>query len=331
MGFAQENLKPLQQAAGTINDTLEQEKRDPELRSVRIFRPNMNSIQPASGPTTTTSIYSLPNELIIHLLSYVPSRTLFHLLTVSRRLHSLIIRILHQRLQTSIHLADQNLIFECYHPSERATSPHRECDHLSTEILGPWHDADADAGAHDGNGGTDKVSQIRPVQLYSHFRPRRREARNGALMVETEEGTYLATRHIPAVVEQLSLEPHELFSQLCTATHLVTLGPRSDLFRTFVTVAEGTVRVWRDWLADRAADLDLGNVLDGDLGADDGDAPPAKASDGLHERILWVDTRRNFGMLVRVREGKWEGDHQPVLMQEDESSPVTYEVEIEGL
>lgn len=364
----------------------------------------MSSTQPTRTNTSsnTTGIYSLPNEvginslfsfsisflwsqssafktraltyiqypipqkkLLIHLLSYASSRTLFRLATVSRRIHDLIIRILHHRLLACTSLEDRNLIFECYHPSEKTTSPPRQCDYLGTDIVGCWDDADAaDDGGGAGRGGAGgtgdsnnsksntKNPMTRLAGLYSHFRPRKREDRHGTLLAGYGDGgagaggaggqptlispttiainynggifPVLSISHDP-VIEQLSFEHHELFSQLCTVTHLVTHGPRPGLFRSFITISEGTVRVWRDWLAARASCSSSSSSS-----YSTGSTHTAPTTSSKDEGILWVDPRRNFGMRVKVQEKKWLGD-QPILIHEDESPPVSYSVEIEGM
>jgi hypothetical protein len=80
------------------------------------------------------------------------------------------------------------------------------------------------------------------------------------------------------VSQDIHLESHELFSQLCTRANLVKSSPRRGLFHSCVNVGEGILRVWRDWLADAAA----------------GKCPG--------EDILWADSKKNIGLRVRVEE-----------------------------
>jgi len=86
-----------------------------------------------------------------------------------------------------------------------------------------------------------------------------------------------------------------------------------------VEVEDGVVRVWRDW---------LGKVTGG------GSTISAQGKEVLptdQKRILWVDTARNVGLRVRVKETKWRREQQPILMFAGEEMPVSYEIEYEEL
>lgn len=203
--------------------------------------------------------------------------------------------------------------------------------------MGGWDDSTTSntsngdgAGGASGQNCDSNSAMTGLVELYSHFQPRTSERSKSTMVIgvggeEQRTTTQILSSRV-TVVEYISLEPHELFSQLCTAALLVTHGPRSGLYRRFVTIAEGTVRVWRDWLADRAASSSSCRDDEGLLNGSTHDMSTASAVD---EGILWVDTRRNFGMRVRIRENRM-GD-QPILMQQDENPHVTYSYEIEGM
>jgi hypothetical protein len=123
------------------------------------------------------------------------------------------------------------------------------------------------------------------------------------------------------VSDFVHLESHELFSQLCTTTNLVRLGPRRGVFTSFVNVADGVIRIFRDWLAKSAAitqnsttimPFDLTNnkkqailgtlLLDPDVAA----------------RIAWVNSqKRDVGLLMHVRPVK-------VVCSNAESAAVSY-------
>ncbi len=79
--------------------------------------------------------------------------------------------------------------------------------------------------------------------------------------------------------QDIYLESHELFSQLCTITNLVKVGPKRGLFLSCIIVGEGILRVWRDWLAERA-----------------------KAPDEEESEILWADSKKTVGLRLRVVE-----------------------------
>jgi hypothetical protein len=79
--------------------------------------------------------------------------------------------------------------------------------------------------------------------------------------------------------QDVNLESHELFSQLCTRANLVKGSPRRELFHSCVSVGEGILRVWRDWLAEQAT-----------------------CDDGGDRDILWADSKQTVGLRVKVVE-----------------------------
>lgn len=97
----------------------------------------------------------------------------------------------------------------------------------------------------------------------------------------------------------IHLDDGEMFSQLCTVTNLVKTGPRRGLFLSHVNINDGVVRVFRRWLAARAAG--------------DEDTDP----------ILWVDRNKTVGLKFGVRENADE--RRPAIWSEaDEDLPVSY-------
>lgn len=95
------------------------------------------------------------------------------------------------------------------------------------------------------------------------------------------------------------LDDGEMFSQLCAVTNLVKTGPRRGLFLSHVNINDGVVRVFRRWLAARAA---------GEEGTDP---------------ILWTDRNQNVGLKFRVMENIDE--RRPAIWSEtDEDLPVSY-------
>jgi hypothetical protein len=111
------------------------------------------------------------------------------------------------------------------------------------------------------------------------------------------------------VKQTLTLEGHELFTQLVSQCNLVKVGPRHGLFTSFVEVEESVIRVWKDWLGKMAAGDDRGLLDD--------------------ERVLWASEARNTGLRFHVKERKLKRD-MPILMSTDEDMPVSYEVEFDG-
>jgi hypothetical protein len=81
------------------------------------------------------------------------------------------------------------------------------------------------------------------------------------------------------VSQDIHLESHELFSQLCTRANLAKTSPRRGLFHSCVNIGEGILRVWRDWLADQA-----------------------KCEGGGDGDVLWADSKKTVGLRVKVVE-----------------------------
>jgi hypothetical protein len=81
------------------------------------------------------------------------------------------------------------------------------------------------------------------------------------------------------VSQDILLESHELFSQLCTRVNLVKGSPRRGLFHSCVNVGEGILRVWRDWLAEQT-----------------------NCEGGGNGDVLWADSKKTVGLRVKVVE-----------------------------
>ncbi|KAK3985495.1 hypothetical protein QBC44DRAFT_156776 [Cladorrhinum sp. PSN332] len=272
-----------------------------------------------------TPIDSLPNELLIEILSPFPTCDLLPLAAVSRHFYSIILRILQQRLIRATSLPDHRLILECYHPSAKLSTPYLHCDYLHTDKA-LYSEDEEEARTSGGS-----LSNLR--QAYSHFRP-----------VVQEENKRPRARYPPRVAQQqqppsanhgdndaaaassssssppkwkletapsldIFLDGDEMFSQLCTVTNLVKTGPKPGLFLSHVNVSDGLIRVKRDWLAARAK--------------------PAAANGDEEEGVLWADAAHTVGVRFRVQENT--GIDRPVLVAEGEEIPVAYRLEYEEL
>lgn len=244
---------------------------------------------------------------------------------VSRRFHCLVSKVIHSRLLLAAWPKDHVLILECYHPSARSTEPHLVCEYLGTPGLG-----------HDSNHlpiDDRSVKELtRLSDLYSYFRPLRQDLEAAIIRSHPAGGAFPernpANRLIKDLVaHNVSLEPYELFSQLCVVTHLVELGPRRGIFYNIVNIADGFVRIWRDWLKDKAENP--GTTLH--ISADqEVDVPkPIVRDKGSNDRILWVDSQKNTGIRVRINERSLRRD-MPVLLRHDEDPAVSYTMEYEG-
>ena len=295
-----------------------------------------------------TSILDLPNELILQTLSSFQTTELLTITTLSHRFHALIIRLLQTRLFQAANLPDHTLLLECYHPSQKLTEPPLYCTYLGT----PGLDTCVEDDNEDHYNPIGRISTLR--NLYSSFIPYRRQIKPYAKQYRHPAGDIPGSRTHPssssavkeeeqdAVRQILSLEGHELFTQLCAVTNIVRVGPRNGLFRSFVEVQEGVVRVWREWLARRAS-MDAGGTESTiEISALNLDKPNGKNVirendvDGTgiidicnDDRILWIDMPKNVGLRVDVSEKKWRRN-MPVLMHADEEVSVSYEVVYQG-
>jgi hypothetical protein len=117
------------------------------------------------------------------------------------------------------------------------------------------------------------------------------------------------------VCQNIHLESHELFSQLCVITNLVKVGPKRGLFKTCVTIGEGIIRIFRPWLSERSS------VFKSTLSQDGEDEEREK-------RLQWAGTGKHVGLRMKVVER--EHTNAPVLMRRDEDPSVSYTLQYEG-
>jgi hypothetical protein len=179
--------------------------------------------------------------------------------------------------------------------------------------------------------------------MYSRFRPHQRELEESGRRVIPRPGDVPGSRTFPGtahdkyegqtVKQTLSLESHELFTQLVAQTNLVKIEPRHGLFTCFVDVEEGVLRVWKEWLAVIAAKgkQDSASVLqetveEASKGKETVRRFCEKKVDMEDERILWVSSSKNTGIRFNVKTRKFRRD-TPILIRGDEDMPVTYEIE----
>lgn len=93
--------------------------------------------------------------------------------------------------------------------------------------------------------------------------------------------------------------------------NLLKVTPNTNILLSVVTIEDCVVRLFRKWLGEQARRRDRDPSADSE--------------------ILWVDSRRNVGLKVRVRERRRPGLTVPVLIRSDEDMPVSYSVDIEGM
>jgi hypothetical protein len=263
------------------------------------------------------------------------TRALLSLASVSQRFHDLILRILHHRLLAAAALQDHKLILECFHPSAKLTTPGLLCDYIGTDGIGNGVDGETDLYKD-----VDRAGRLGKLAgLYSHFRPigpdeerqprRRRDPAGDVPGYPNVSTTFPALSsndeaEIPSQI--VSLESHELFSQLCTIANLVKAVPNIGFLLSCVTIGEGVIRIWRDWLAERAV-LPRSKGTPS-LGTSSKNASSKAVALEDRDRILWLDNACNVGIRLRVIEREDLGT--PILMRLDEDAYVSYSIEYEG-
>jgi len=288
-------------------------------------------------------LYDLPNEILVSILSGFETQALLPLVVVSRRFHSIILRILHFRLLLAAALPDCKLILEAYHPSKRYSDPYLFCTYLGTDGLSSKHEGEGslyeDCASEEG-----RFAKL--GALYSRFRPERPGVqgsmparRIAGSLISQQSSSPNPTQPIYAdggdggsrkVVHSLNLDPDELFSQFCAYASLVRLGPRRGVFLSNVQIVQsgqGVMRVWKQWLQDRALEL-WQHEQDPDYAIDD---TPSSSypTIGLHKNILWTDYRKNVGLRVAIRDR--EGTCYGKDVSEYDDLPMSFSIEIQEL
>lgn len=250
-------------------------------------------------------------KLLINALSLFSTRQLLPIASTCHRFHDLIIRIIHHRLIAAASLKDHKLVLECFHPSTKLITPYLFCDYLGTDGLSD--DVVGEGDLYKDVNDTGRLGKM--SGLYSHFRPVQPEERRvwtrhpagGARTVLVPQSEEELVSH------DIDLESHEFFSQLCTITNIVKVGPKRGLFLSCVNIGEGVIRVFRAWLLKRAEASE-------------------RHIDTPEERencILWADTEKHIGLRVKVL--KREEETAPVLLSRDEEAPVYYKLQFEGM
>ena len=234
------------------------------------------------------------------------------------------------------------------------------CESLGTEGLDGGHEVER--SEQEGDVG-DLGELGRLNGLYTRFRPRRKEPdftvsyRHPAGDVpgsrtwqdpnnDTTADTPLERDE--AVTETVTVDAHDLFSQLTAQVYLGKRSPFSGLLFSIQEVSEGTIRVWRHWLArqcERRGWTDGESVVvhheppepqqegTGKARADSvlGPGVGGREDPRKDPMVLWINTSgESVGVRFRVRERKQRRDRAPVLFASEEEVAVSYAVEFEG-
>ena len=269
------------------------------------------------------------SKVLIHVLDLIPTQWLLLTRLVCHRFSNLIARIIHGRLVRAALFTDRKLILECYHPSAQYTEPYLYCDYLGTPGLKDeiWdqariHEVADDQAAKEGT----------LERVYSHFRPTRKDPEpkiyrsHPAGDVPGSRTSEIANRvrkssERSIVSQNVSLEAHELFTQLHFLVAVVQTGPRPGLFLSVENLIDKTQRIFRNWLAERAEAIQnykkyATNGVTDQLGYE-------------ADRMLWIDQNRLVGLRLRVEEIKGRKT-LPILCRKDEDQAISYSLELEG-
>ncbi|KAI4180843.1 MAG: hypothetical protein L6R41_006985 [Letrouitia leprolyta] len=235
----------------------------------------------------------------------------------------------------SLRLDDRKLILECYHPSAQYTEPYVFCDYLGTPSL---------SNDREGHGSLYqdlKVERGQLKHLYSRFKPSRAEASERSSSWAHPAGDVPGSRTNPIdqdsslqedktlpdpVTHRVSLDAHELFTQLSITAALVQMGPRRGVFLSFIDIIDKkTQRVWRNWLTERSKrSTNNENERQGD---------ETEGTDIESDSIIWADQGKTLGLKVQVRETNFK-KNAPILLHRDELGDedlaVSYSLELRG-
>lgn len=250
-------------------------------------------------------------------------------------------------------------MLESYHPSSKLTEPHVFCTYLGTDGLSDKHEGQG--SLYENCTAAERLSRL--TALYSRFRPEPSTEEttvgprnwrpptgavigpdgapaantdlNGDLGEENEDFPQDGAQFVKRIV---NLDEFEDFYQLCVVVNLVKVVPGTSRLLSAITVVDGLIRIWRDWLKERAKSR-FDAMVQGRTAFEDGEAGIHKASlvestapsvpDEEEQGILWVNGKKNVGLKFRVKEKRWNRN-MPVLMHRDADLAVSYEVEIEG-
>lgn len=263
---------------------------------------------------------------------------------VSRRFHSLILRILHFRLLLAAALPDCKLILEAYHPSRTSGgNTYLYCTYLGTDGLSSKHEGEGslyeDCASEEG-----RFAKL--GALYSRFRPERPSVtasmplRRIAGAAPAQSPTGETSQPIYAdsgdggstkVSHVLNLDADELFGQFCAYPQLVRFGPRRGVFLStarIVQQGQGVMRVWKQWLQDRALELYHKQQERDPVQELNRTATLTCPTIGADKNILWTDYKKNVGLRVAILDR--EGLLYSKSPDEYNDSPMSFLIEIQG-
>lgn len=261
-------------------------------------------------------------------------------------------------------------ILKCFHPAQKFSTPYLDCQYVGTSGLGNIAETVVEGGkAEKGQ----ELSLEGLKAIYTRFKPLRpvSVARLQALThpaggpmptppnftapntqppsassTTDDEPTDSDTQPIPnQPTQSLSLDPHELFSQLVVGVDLVRLGKRpsyelmsarqgetrfTPIWLGFGRVGGGVVRVWREWLLKMEK---MGKGKGGESGMGSWEAGEADGGG-----ILWADAKQNVGIRMGVEVHRDDtgiqatnADQALVTHGADDEEPVSCTLFYEGM
>ena len=243
----------------------------------------------------------------MNILCLFPTTSLLPLTLTSRRIHDVILRIIHNRLLAAANIPGHQVVLECYHPSTKHSTPYYICEYLGTD----------DLCTVAGEQQTCTLGQLRG--LYSHFRPTQPEGDRKVWAVHPITGWRTTTldafiENTDGLVSQdVDLESYEQFSQLQSQVSVVKIGPQRGIFQGCITVGEGLTRVWRNWLGEQAKKHGVSNVIQPE---------PQNGS------LLWSSMTEHTGLRLHVTER--QGSAAAPIRRNADDENVSYTLQYEG-
>ncbi|CZT19526.1 uncharacterized protein RCC_05377 [Ramularia collo-cygni] len=294
-------------------------------------------------------LLSLPNEILLNVLGLFSTESVLTFGPVCHRLYGLIQRLLLHRLQVATALDGHMLFLECGHPSAKWTTSKVYCNFLAAqglqELISDMRDNGVRVGHH----------AVKAAELYCRFKPMNKEPDFISIRRPHPAGDVPGSRTFvtpetaaakaallsdpsAAVTRTITVDSHELFSQLSTVGYLGRREPLRGLLGSIQEVCDGTIRVWRDWLSKHCQSKRWTDgepiVIHHEGESAKGKARSGSLAAGMHPRddpsILWVNNTRGeqVGLKLKVKEQKWQRDN-PILFASDIEVPVSYLVELE--
>jgi hypothetical protein len=132
------------------------------------------------------------------------------------------------------------------------------------------------------------------------------------------------------VTRPISLEEFEDFSQLCVVVNIVKVMPGTNLLLSTVTVEDGVIRLFRDWLRNQAKYSESMRSPGAPPQGESSNNIACSSIDEAHCRMLWVGQTKNVGLKVRIRGEEYLNCHFPDLIRYDEEQSTSYKLVIEG-